>query len=65
MPREDRKEAAAKLREYFDAGDPDEIFILEEELASGSFGAVYKVWSNLIFETLRTISSVALRVADF
>eukprot|EP01119_Soliformovum_irregulare_P006046 TRINITY_DN177_c0_g1_i3.p1 TRINITY_DN177_c0_g1~~TRINITY_DN177_c0_g1_i3.p1 ORF type:complete len:931 (-),score=352.87 TRINITY_DN177_c0_g1_i3:97-2889(-) len=31
-----------KLRQYFDDGDPDEIFILEEEIASGSFGAVYK-----------------------
>eukprot|EP01114_Cavostelium_apophysatum_P002590 TRINITY_DN1229_c0_g1_i1.p1 TRINITY_DN1229_c0_g1~~TRINITY_DN1229_c0_g1_i1.p1 ORF type:complete len:972 (-),score=387.36 TRINITY_DN1229_c0_g1_i1:212-3127(-) len=31
-----------KLKHFFDAGDPDEIFILEEEIASGSFGAVYK-----------------------
>lgn len=34
--------AGAKFKEYFDDGDPDEIFILEEEIASGSFGAVYK-----------------------
>lgn len=32
----------AKLKQYFSEGDPDEIFILEEEIASGSFGAVYK-----------------------
>lgn len=25
------------------AGDPEEIFILEEEIAAGSFGNVYKV----------------------
>jgi len=31
-----------KLKEYFDEGDPDKIFILEEEIASGSFGSVYK-----------------------
>jgi len=31
-----------RLRKHFDDGDPDEIFILEEEIASGSFGAVYK-----------------------
>jgi len=24
-------------------GDPEELFILEEEIASGSFGSVYKV----------------------
>lgn len=24
-------------------GDPDELFVLEEEIASGSFGSVYKV----------------------
>jgi len=31
-----------RLKSFFDEGDPDEIFILEEEIASGSFGAVYK-----------------------
>jgi len=31
-----------RLKHFFDKGDPDEIFILEEEIASGSFGAVYK-----------------------
>ncbi len=35
-----------RLAHYFDDGDPDEIFILEEEIASGSFGAVYKVHIN-------------------
>lgn len=25
------------------SGDPEEIFLLEEEIASGSFGSVYKV----------------------
>lgn len=24
-------------------GDPEELFVLEEEIASGSFGSVYKV----------------------
>ena len=32
-----------RFKEFLDAGDPDQIFILEEEIASGSFGAVYKV----------------------
>jgi hypothetical protein len=27
----------------FDTGDPEELFILEEEIASGSYGSVYKV----------------------
>jgi hypothetical protein len=27
----------------WDQGDPEEIHILEEEIASGSFGSVYKV----------------------
>ena len=30
-----------KYRTFFETGDPDEIFILEEEIASGSFGNVY------------------------
>ena len=34
----------AKLKQYFSEGDPDRIFVLEEEIASGSFGAVYKVF---------------------
>lgn len=25
------------------SGDPEEIFLLEEEIAAGSFGSVYKV----------------------
>lgn len=25
------------------SGDPEELFILEEEIAAGSFGSVYKV----------------------
>lgn len=37
------------IDQYFDSGDPDEIFILEEEIASGSFGAVYKVFSFFFF----------------
>ena len=39
-----REEDVARLKHFFDKGDPDEIFILEEEIASGSFGAVYKVF---------------------
>jgi hypothetical protein len=27
----------------WDEGDPEEIHVLEEEIASGSFGSVYKV----------------------
>lgn len=37
-----------RLKHFFDEGDPDEIFILEEEIASGSFGAVYKVSCNYL-----------------
>jgi hypothetical protein len=28
------------------SGDPEELFTLEEEIASGSFGSVYKVWGQ-------------------
>jgi len=37
-----KEEDRARLKTYFDQGDPDELFILEEEIASGSFGVVYK-----------------------
>eukprot|EP01117_Protostelium_nocturnum_P007762 TRINITY_DN2779_c1_g1_i1.p1 TRINITY_DN2779_c1_g1~~TRINITY_DN2779_c1_g1_i1.p1 ORF type:complete len:908 (+),score=435.89 TRINITY_DN2779_c1_g1_i1:130-2853(+) len=37
-----KEEDRARLKPYFDPGDPDDIFILEEEIASGSFGVVYK-----------------------
>jgi hypothetical protein len=32
-----------RFKEFLDRGDPDQIFVLEEEIASGSFGAVYRV----------------------
>jgi hypothetical protein len=38
----------ANLKKYFSEGDPDRIFVLEEEIASGSFGAVYKVNDKVI-----------------
>ncbi|PRP85883.1 hypothetical protein PROFUN_06157 [Planoprotostelium fungivorum] len=37
-----KDEDRSRLKTYFDQGDPDELFILEEEIASGSFGVVYK-----------------------
>jgi len=37
-----KEEDRARLKTYFDQGDPDALFILEEEIASGSFGVVYK-----------------------
>jgi hypothetical protein len=55
MPKETTQQAAQKYREYFDSGDPEEIFLLEEEIASGSFGAVYKVFqarSNIVSQKL-------------
>jgi hypothetical protein len=36
-------------------GDPEELFVLEEEIASGSFGSVYKV--RLQSRSLTPISS--------
>jgi len=33
---------SSDLKEFLMEGDPDKIFILEEEIASGSFGSVYK-----------------------
>ncbi len=42
MPK-DHQISTMKLKEYFDSGDPEQLFVLEEEIASGSFGAVYKV----------------------
>ncbi len=41
--------AMEKFKEFLDTGDPDQIFVLEEEIASGSFGAVYKVRNNWFF----------------
>lgn len=32
-----------ELKWTWDAGDPEDIFVLEEEIAEGSFGHVYKV----------------------
>lgn len=40
---------ADRFKEFFDDGDPDKIFILEEEIASGSFGSVYKVKPSFSF----------------
>jgi hypothetical protein len=31
----------------WDHGDPEELFVLEEEIASGSFGSVYKARHDL------------------
>jgi hypothetical protein len=46
-----KEEEKQRLKGYFNDGDPDDIFILEEEIASGSFGAVYKVpFSYSIFD---------------
>lgn len=37
-----KDEDKLRLKAQFDQGDPDDIFTLEEEIASGSFGVVYK-----------------------
>jgi len=46
----------------WDEGDPEVIHILEEEIASGSFGSVYKV-RNFLQETVtwRGLFSIFLR----
>lgn len=35
--------SAKQILEYVESGDPNELFKLEQELAVGSFGTVYRV----------------------
>lgn len=42
-------------------GDPEELFVLEEEIASGSFGSVYKVrFIRVVAELYRSHKTLCL-----